>query len=800
MKLKLSLLIFALIIFTSAVLHPESKSITIIAYSKSVPETSSIFITGQGSDFGNWVRSKEMKKISQSRWQFKVNAGIGDSLSFKFNRGNWRTEAVDSNGVEFFNFTHIVSNDTTLSYNIPQWRDQLKNKILITQQRLKNKSGYIELFEGWKYKIGDDTLWADPTYNDSSWKSMSNSLLNKDEFDMMGWNWTGNIWYRTRLIIDSALINQPLGFSFFSSGAAEVYLDGKLLYRFGNVGTSAESENTYFDRLPRAISFTKPEHIIAIRFSDFSAARHLRYGAPAGIFAMIGDMNTLIHDRVEQGRQVLAHQQGFGAFLLAFAIIHFLLFVFYPKSKENLYYSIAMLAFAAVVYSGTQTYFANTVWGSINLTIVNSVSIQVALLFGLLTVYSSSYRQMPKQYLFFVIVSCLFIIHTIAMNPDIGEPYVDYAYFVFAIIATIEIFRVVIMSVKNKVSRGWDWLVGFGVIIAILFITYQLLINYAIVSPLFGLNLVYVYGIVILAITMSVKLSKRISRTNIDLEKQLEQVKELSRITLEHERRAKDEEITRKLLEADNDRKTKELEEARKLQYAMLPKRVPPLPEFDIAVYMKPATEVGGDYYDFRHDDKGNLIIAVGDATGHGMKAGTLVATIKGLFSAEPVETDILHFLNKCNLIIRDMQLGNLFMAMMVAKITSNSSIHMSLSSAGMPPALIYRAKTREVEEHRILGLPLGGSSPMLGGYYSKKETQLHSGDIILLMSDGFPELFNKEKEILDYDQAKDLFCRIASDSVSSQMIIDELLVEANKWMNGADQQDDITFVVIKVK
>ena len=54
-----------------------------------------------------------------------------------------------------------------------------------------------------------------------------------------------------------------------------------------------------------------------------------------------------------------------------------------------------------------------------------------------------------------------------------------------------------------------------------------------------------------------------------------------------------------KVIQAENDRKTKELEEARQLQLSMLPKELPYLPHLDIAVYMKTATEVGGDYYDF---------------------------------------------------------------------------------------------------------------------------------------------------------------------------------------------------------
>ena len=83
--------------------------------------------------------------------------------------------------------------------------------------------------------------------------------------------------------------------------------------------------------------------------------------------------------------------------------------------------------------------------------------------------------------------------------------------------------------------------------------------------------------------------------------------------------------------EAENSRKSQELEEARKLQLALLPEKLPDLPNLQIAVYMKTATEVGGDYYDFYISADGTLNVAMGDATGHGMQAGTVV-TLETIF------------------------------------------------------------------------------------------------------------------------------------------------------------------------
>ena len=770
-------------------IFPQEKTVKIVAVTPDLPAKSSVFITGEGTDLGEWERMIPMNKISEDKWQFVINIEKEDTLSFKFNRGDWSTEAVDSNGIEYKNFSCVVTKDTSLIFTIKHWRDQVYKKVVITPERLKNKSGWFELYEGWIYKTGDDSAWADPSFDDSNWKTI-NPILNKEDFDKI--KWTGNIWFRNHIFVDSALWNKPFGFHFINTGAAEVYLDGKLLYTFGIVGHSRATEEIYVDRNPKIIVFgDKEDHLLAVRYSNHYAEEMIERGIRAGFEAILGDNNRFVSDRVNNVRQISLIQMGFSAFILAFAIMHFLLFIFYPRAKENLFYSISMLSFAVVTYLAMQNNFVTSIMSAIELNTINSVAVQMSIIFGLLTVYASTYSKMPKQYITFVIVSVLFLIQTIFL-PLLGGNYADYAFYLFAIVLTIELFRVVIRSIVKKDSWGWAWLTGVGFLVAMIFIAYQILISVGILPPPFGIYLVYVYGIVFLAITVSINLSKKISDTNKDLENQLVQIKELSERALEQERKAKDEELTRKLLEADNERKTQELEEARRLQLSMLPKEVPSIKNMEIAVYMKPATEVGGDYYDFKYNDNGSLTIAIGDATGHGMKAGTLVATIKGLFSAETTETDIVGFFDKCNSVIRDMHLGNLYMALLLAKIENNS---LTFSSAGMPPVLIYRNETKQVEELRMQGLPLGGSA---GFEYSQRETNLSNGDTLLLMSDGFPELFNKQKEILDYGKAKDIFASIAEST--PQRIIEQLFKEADKWRNGAKQEDDITFVVIKFK
>jgi serine phosphatase RsbU (regulator of sigma subunit) len=766
----------------------QQKKINVIVKTYKLPADSTVYITGNTSQLGEWNFMKQMERLSDVEWSFVIDGEYGDTVEFKFTKGSWRTEAVDSVGIEFPNFVHVIKNDTTIRYSILKWRDQVKSNLVISLERLKNKAGYLELYEGWKYKIGDDTSWAEPSLDDENWKSI-NPLLNEEDFKKL--DWTGNIWFRNTVIVDSSLYNKPLAFLFIDFGAAKVYLNGILLYKYGEVGTSGRNEIHYIERNPRVITFeAKENQVIAIRYSNFKAKELLNYKIPVGFIAIVGDLNESISNRANNVRSYTIHQFGIGALILAFAIIHFLLFVFYPKGKENLFYSISMFAFAVIVYSGVRAGTGNSVFDSILFSRLNIIAILIAILFGLLTVYFSSFNKIPKQAYIFSAITSIFIVYIIFTKQG-GFNLADYFFYGVSILMTLEIIRVMIVSIKKK--DAWSWIIGLGFTVAMLILVYQILISLQIIQqPLFGITLVYIYGIIFLAITVSIKLSKKVADTNKNLEKQLEQVKELSEKAIEQERKAKDEEIARKLLEADNERKTKELDEARSLQLSMLPKKIPALKNLEISVYMKPASEVGGDYYDFKYDDNNSLTVAVGDATGHGMKAGTMVATIKGLFSAEPIKSDSTSFFSKCNSIIKEMDLGNLFMAMLVAKIDSNQ---MSFVSAGMPPILIYRKAKNIVEDLRYPGLPLGAAPQ---NHYAEHQTFLNIDDTVLFMSDGFPELFNDKREILDYDKAKNIFGSVGDKQ--PEEIIKKLCEEVDIWKNGADQADDITFVVIKIK
>jgi len=245
-------------------------------------------------------------------------------------------------------------------------------------------------------------------------------------------------------------------------------------------------------------------------------------------------------------------------------------------------------------------------------------------------------------------------------------------------------------------------------------------------------------------------------------------------------------------LEAVNHRKTLELEEARQLQLSMLPKELPKLPNLDIAVYMKTATEVGGDYYDFNVGVDGTLTVAIGDATGHGMKAGTIVSMIKALFASGGSRMDMKTYFKQSSDALKGIELGRLMMAFLMLRIKFHK---LQFANAAMPPVYIYKKQSKDVEEIMISGMPLGAIKDFP---YQIREIEISSGDTILLLSDGLPELKNSKDEHYGYGRVKDEFKSVAEKR--SDEIVGYLKNSAAKWVNGIEPDDDVTFVVIKIK
>ncbi|HEX5718520.1 MAG TPA: SpoIIE family protein phosphatase [Thermoanaerobaculia bacterium] len=252
-----------------------------------------------------------------------------------------------------------------------------------------------------------------------------------------------------------------------------------------------------------------------------------------------------------------------------------------------------------------------------------------------------------------------------------------------------------------------------------------------------------------------------------------------------------EQETEQRLLRSEYERKTRELEEARTFQLSLLPKTLPTHPGFEIAVSMQTATEVGGDYYDFHLSDDGVLTTAVGDATGHGARAGTMVTVVKSLFSADSGRSAPRDFLAEAAGAVKRMELERMAMSLTLARMEEKT---LTLAAAGMPPALLYRAASQEVEEIALEGMPLGG----LAYDYQELSLEVASGDTLLLMSDGLPELQDVQGEPFGYPRVRQSFQDLGGNAPED--VIAGLGDAARTWTGGKPPNDDVTFVVVRVR
>ena len=259
---------------------------------------------------------------------------------------------------------------------------------------------------------------------------------------------------------------------------------------------------------------------------------------------------------------------------------------------------------------------------------------------------------------------------------------------------------------------------------------------------------------------------------------------------LEEERRHREQELRQEFLEAEHARKTQELEEARRFQLSLLPRGLPERDDLEIAVLMKTATEVGGDYYDFRESANGSLTLAVGDATGHGATAGTMVTAIKSLFMASGAELAPGDFLSAAAGAVQRMELGRMGMALALGRFEAKT---LTLASAGMPPILIRRAASQEVEEIVVEALPLG----RMAASYADRQIDLASGDTVLFMTDGLAELLSPAEDVLGYAAVREIFLGCADQG--PQEILDCLDRAASEWREDRALEDDYTLVVVRV-
>lgn len=631
----------------------------------------------------------------------------------------------------------------------------------------------------WRYHPGDDLAWAEPDYDDSDWQIALPSLR---EAESMPGGWPGIGWFR-RKIRTSAEFGDSLGLHMAQAGASEIYLDGRKVATFGIVSSDPGTERPLLPQHVSAIAL-EPEvdHLLAVRYSNVTG--NVFEGDFEGFQITVGDLEVLSASQLRMLRQYTTVMATALGVFSAFTLLHFLLFTFQPRASENLFLAIFAGSIAGMLLAELQMDSVSDL-GMILVRYKWFLTGAVAMAMSALLVEHRVFRHRLGPAFYALAAAAVGILFWIWTRPAFGGN-VPTAVFI-TVVYLVTLWWAVLALVDRRPDA---WVIGLGFLIVTLCVFSILLRQAGWLEVPFGLTAVL--GVGSLAVAFSVYLTRRVARTNRELEARLREIDELTEKAIEQERRVAREEAERRLLEADNLRKTAELEEARQLQLAMLPKELPQLEGFRIAVHMSTANEVGGDYYDFQTNGNGSCTLVMGDATGHGLHAGMVVGIAKSLFQTCGQEDDLAQALGRIGEGLSSMHRRQASMAMLLARIEGH---RVRLASAGMPPVLVWRQASGAVEEIMLPSVPLATLQDVR---FAVAEVGLQQGDSVLLMTDGLVEVVNPDGELLGYERATRFFAEAAN--LEPEQAIERLLKLASAYHQGTPLQDDMTLMVLKAQ
>jgi len=247
---------------------------------------------------------------------------------------------------------------------------------------------------------------------------------------------------------------------------------------------------------------------------------------------------------------------------------------------------------------------------------------------------------------------------------------------------------------------------------------------------------------------------------------------------------------------------TRELETAREMQIGLMPRESPRIQGLDIAGSCRPATHVGGDFFQYLRIDDERWWICVADATGHGMGAAIPVVMFSGVLKSQ-IQTgsameELLEQLNKSmhGTMTGDTLTGRTFVCFSGGEVDLSARTF-RLSNAGCPFPFHYKAATGEVVELEVSGYPLG-----VRPYHSFQilEIPLESRDRIVFCTDGIIEADDQYGDMFGFDRASYLIGEGCRKGLSAEELRDYLMEQVHIFAEGKAQEDDQTVVVIGVE
>ena len=227
------------------------------------------------------------------------------------------------------------------------------------------------------------------------------------------------------------------------------------------------------------------------------------------------------------------------------------------------------------------------------------------------------------------------------------------------------------------------------------------------------------------------------------------------------------------------------------VQRRLFPTPLPPISGFDVSGRCDPANHVGGDYFDYFLVDDDQLIVVIGDVTGHGFGPSLVMAETRAALRTMAATTnDIGKMIRQVNKLIHDQDF-NWYVTLFVGRIETKTG-RCSYASAGHPAVL--RRQSGDVEELNSKDHPLGID---VDAKFDVFEIDLQCGDCMLLYTDGISERAAGPNDFFGLDRLTNEL--LDSNDYSAVETIDKIFDKANRFADFRPSEDDMTAVVVKV-
>jgi len=238
-----------------------------------------------------------------------------------------------------------------------------------------------------------------------------------------------------------------------------------------------------------------------------------------------------------------------------------------------------------------------------------------------------------------------------------------------------------------------------------------------------------------------------------------------------------------------------DLQTAREIQQAILPKLFPPYPDrkdFDIYAAMNAAKEVGGDFYDFFMIDNDRIGFVIGDVSGKGVPAAIFMAVSRTIIRATGLKgmpTD--ECMNYVNNLLCSESVSSMFVTVFYGILNTATGELDYVNAGHNPPYLLNATGFKSVELTK--GTVLGGIEHFI---YRSMKLHLAPGDILYLYTDGVTEAFNRQGELFGDERLEALLT--ANLHADHKEIIKIILASVAEYASGIPPSDDITMMAIR--